>query len=233
MSPLPRHELKYLISVHDAHILKSKISAVLQNDIHSCRGNSYDVISLYFDTPSFSCAADKEDGYSERFKYRLRTYNEGGIYNLELKKKKGDACMKSVYPVNGQTAASLIAGSVLSPGECKGIENFYSSRRCGALSPSVIVKYTRTAFCGEPGRIRITFDENISAVKSPENASVLPVFYEKESLCVPVLPNGFCVLEVKYDGFFPDYLKSLLALSSRPQTSVSKYCICLKAVTRM
>lgn len=230
MPSMPRHELKYLVSVHDAQILKSKISRVLQTDIHSGEGNSYEVTSLYFDTPSFSCAMEKEAGYYDRYKYRLRTYNNGGVYNLELKRKKGDACIKKAQALDSETAFSLCDGSIVSADKTKNIENFYSLRRSTHMRPVVVVRYKRTAFCGEEGRVRITFDEDLCAISVPEKGTHSPVFYNEQSLCIPILPSGFCILEVKYDAFFPDHLKSLLALSSRPQLSVSKYVQCLKAI---
>jgi hypothetical protein len=230
MALVPRHELKYLISAHDAQILKTKISHLLKPDKNSCVGASYKVISLYFDSPDFLCAQEKEGGYYDRFKYRLRTYNNGGVYNLELKKKRGDACLKTIRALDKETAGSLIDGSFITADKTKGIEKFYSLRRSTLLKPAVVVRYKRTAFCGDAGRVRITFDENLCAAAASSKALQTPVFYTSDSLCVPILPSGFCILEIKYDSFFPDYLKSILALSSRPQLSVSKYVLCLKAV---
>lgn len=230
MPQVPRHELKYLISVHDAQILKSKVSRILKPDVHACEDASYDVISLYFDTPSYTCAMEKEGGYYDRYKYRLRTYNEGGVYNLELKKKKGNACIKTIRPLDKDTSFSLIERACLSPDKTHGIDKFYALRRSSLLKPAVIVRYKRTAYCGDAGRVRITFDEDLCAASFSQESSHSPVFYNRKSLCVPVLPSGFCILEIKYDSFFPDYLKPILALSSRPQLSVSKYILCLKAV---
>lgn len=230
MALVPRHELKYLISVHDAQILKLKISHVLMPDKNAGEEKSYEVVSLYFDTPSYSCAEEKEAGYYSRFKYRLRTYNDGGVYNLEQKKKMGDACLKTIHSLDRGTAFSLLEGAVLSPDKAEGIENFYALRRSTLLKPAVVVRYKRTAFCGDADRVRITFDEDLCAAEASPLRLQPPVFYTSDSLCVPILPSGFCILEIKYDSFFPDYLKSILALSSRPQLSVSKYVLCLKAV---
>lgn len=124
MALVPRHELKYLISAHDAQILKAKISHLLQPDKNSCGGASYRVISLYFDSPDFLCAQEKEGGYYDRFKYRLRTYNNGGVYNLELKKKRGDACLKTIHSLDKETAFSLIEGSVLPAVKQQVLKNF-------------------------------------------------------------------------------------------------------------
>jgi hypothetical protein len=230
MALVPRHELKYLISAHDAQILKTKISHLLKPDKNSCVGASYKVISLYFDSPDFLCAQEKEGGYYDRFKYRLRTYNNGGVYNLELKKKRGDACLKTIHSLDKETAFSLIEGSVLPAEKTAGFEKFYSLRRSTLIKPAVVVRYKRTAFCGDAGRVRITFDEDLCAASASPMTLQPPVFYTEESLCVPILPPGFSILEIKYDSFFPDYLKSILTLSSRPQLSVSKYVLCLKAV---
>ncbi len=230
MSAIARHELKYLISIHDAQILKSKIAHILPTDVHALEDASYEVVSLYFDTPSYTCAREKEDGYYDRFKYRLRTYNNGGIYHLELKKKKGNACFKTIHSLDKDTTFSLIEGSSLSPEKTTGIDEFYSLRRSSLLKPSVVVRYKRTAYCGDAGRVRITFDEALCAIALSPKAFSSPVFYNNACLCLPALPSGFCILEVKYDSFFPDYIKPILALPSRPQLAVSKYVLCLKAI---
>ena len=117
----------------------------MKPDVHACEDASYDVISLYFDTPSYTCVMEKEGGYYNRFKYRLQTYNTGGMYNLELKEKKGSTCLKTIKPLDEGTEFSLIDGAVLPPNKIAGIDNFYSLRRSSLLKPAVVVHYKRTA----------------------------------------------------------------------------------------
>ncbi len=88
---------------------------------------------------------EKEGGYYNRFKYRLQTYNTGGMYNLELKEKKGSTCLKTIKPLDEGTEFSLIDGAVLPPNKIAGIDNFYSLRRSSLLKPAVVVHYKRTA----------------------------------------------------------------------------------------
>ena len=41
-----------------------------------------------------------------------------------------------------------------------------------------------------------------------------------------ILAMIFCVLEVKYDEFIPDFLVQLLELGNMQQTAYSKYQLC-------
>lgn len=227
----PRHEQKYLISNHDAYILKQKLSFLLCDDANGSGENGYEVTSLYFDTPNFSCAQEKEDGLYERSKYRLRTYNKGGTYNFEVKKKMGEACLKEICRIDKQMAYSLCNEN--GNGETTTnplLSNVLSLRKSGLLKPAVIVRYKRRAFCGEPGRIRITFDEDLCAIAPKKSSDFSPVFYSDTALSIPVLPIGFCILEVKYDEFLSDAVKTLISLPSRPRMSLSKYLYCLRAI---
>ena len=44
----------------------------------------------------------------------------------------------------------------------------------------------------------------------------------------PIMPAGWHVLEVKFDEYLPDYIKSTLQLDSLKQTAFSKFYLCRK-----
>lgn len=215
MEANPRHELKYLISAQDASLLKGRISSLLTVDENSTDPSGYLVTSLYYDTHNFSFAREKEDGLEERVKYRIRTYgDEGASFQLERKAKRGNLCFK--------TSCALVSpweNPVHSP-----LASFFSYRRTGALKPAVIVRYRRKAFCSALSRIRVTFDHDLSALRAREG------FPRNEGISVPVLPDGMVILEIKYDEYLPAHIGLALRLSARPQLSLSKYLLCLKAV---
>jgi hypothetical protein len=219
----PRHEYKYLISAQDAFVLKARLSGLLEEDIHGDKAGGYLVNSLYFDTPFLNFAEDKESGVFERVKYRIRTYgDEGTSFRLERKAKQGSLCFKTSCAID---SSFILAPDLYAAGTDDGLYNgFMARRRAGLLKPAVIVRYRRRAFCREPGRIRITFDDGLCAL--PASAGFSPCGKER----VPLLQNQSAILEVKFDDFLPDSIKSLLGLSARPPLSISKYLLCLKAV---
>ena len=66
----------------------------------------------------------------------------------------------------------------------------------------------------------MTFDECISSSNSVRK------FLEKDIDLRPVMEKGQGILEMKWDEFFPDYLKKRLELDSLRWSSFSKYYLC-------
>ena len=63
-------------------------------------------------------------------------------------------------------------------------------------------------------------DKNISASRQ------LDQFLEPVIPKRPVMEKGSHILEVKYDEFLPDYIKTSLELGTLRQTSFSKFYLC-------
>ena len=219
----PRHELKYLISAQDSFVLKTRLSGFLEEDSHSDQEGGYLVNSLYFDTPYMKFAEEKETGVFERVKYRIRTYGDEGLsFRLERKSKQGSLCFKTSCPIDRSCLLKTDPSVSLDGNPL--YESFMARRRAGLLVPAVIVRYRRRAFCREPGRIRITFDDELCAI--PASSGFSPCGPKR----IPLLPDRSVILEIKFDDYLPDSLKALLNLTGRPQMSISKYLLCLNAV---
>jgi hypothetical protein len=96
-------------------------------------------------------------------------------------------------------------------------------RQTELMHPVVIVNYVREPFIYADGNVRVTFDTDISsAAPDPER------FFSSELPARPVLPLGCHLMEVKYDGFLPDFIYRSLNLGRLRQTSFSKYYLCRK-----
>ena len=54
------------------------------------------------------------------------------------------------------------------------------------------------------------------------------LFFSPELPVRPILPLGCHLMEVKYDGFLPDFIYHSLNLGQLRQTSFSKYYLCRK-----
>ena len=68
--------------------------------------------------------------------------------------------------------------------------------------------------------MRVTID---SDVRTGLNSVDL---FDKELLTVPVLESGKSILEIKYDEYLPDIIKTLTQIGARERTQASKYAAC-------
>ncbi len=89
--------------------------------------------------------------------------------------------------------------------------------RTRLLRPVIIVDYDRVPYVCKDGNVRITMDKNISASRQ------LDQFLEPVIPKRPVMEKGSHILEVKYDEFLPDYIKTSLELGTLRQTSFPNF----------
>ena len=52
MAEIKRHEIKYIISLREAELLKYRLRALLRPDPHARTDGSYFIRSLYFEIPT-------------------------------------------------------------------------------------------------------------------------------------------------------------------------------------
>ena len=72
-----RHELKYLVSESQASAVRNEIQAYLRPDANTgSDGSSYRVRSLYLDSRDSQCYNETLDGTKNRFKLRMRFYDD-------------------------------------------------------------------------------------------------------------------------------------------------------------
>ena len=161
-----RRELKYQLDYHTLNRLLNSARNILNPDEFMI-GDSYQVISLYFDTPNRDDLYDKINGVSNKHKLRLRIYNnDDSFIKLELKTKIGQYQNKRSLKVEREEACLLIngnAGFLLDKGKF-GLE-LYEMIRVNRYRPSVIVEYKRQAFKYKHFNTRVTFDSNIESIK--------------------------------------------------------------------
>jgi len=96
-------------------------------------------------------------------------------------------------------------------------KDFYIKLSHGLIKPKVIVKYDRVAFVHPIGNLRITFD---SSVKTSNNQVDI---FDDNIAYVPAMGADETIMEIKFDGVIPDYIKSLIQTSNAVQSSSSKY----------
>ncbi len=220
---VPRNELKFYLSSAYTSLLFSRLSAVMQMDRHTNALGKYRIRSLYFEDPAFSSYFDKLNGLEERKKYRIRFYNSDLSYiRLEKKEKRGRMCLKSFETISPEIARDLLGNH---PSESGGtlFDEMRQKIRFEGFRPLLFVDYERSAFLHPAGNVRITLDQNVTASRFVGDLTDdLPP--------IPVLEPGMSVLEVKYDELFPPYLSGLLEDVPKLTASISKFCLCARAL---
>lgn len=213
-----RQEEKYLVNAMQAAELRMLLNGLLPQDSHG-RGDAYFIRSLYFDTPDDRDLADKQLGVFCRQKLRLRLYDvQARQIKLELKQKEGSASCKQSCLLDRPQARQLAEGNhgFLAGRPEAAARKAYALFQSEYRRPAVLIDYERTAFTLPVADVRITLDERLRAARSGDLfAPELPV--------IPMLDAGLCVLEVKYNGFLPAYLRQVLSCVTPLRLSVSKY----------
>ena len=225
-APQYRHEFKYLVSAAQIPLLRSRISCFMSPDPHTGPAGNYEIRSLYFDDYHNRCFCENENGTDPREKFRIRIYNASASrITLECKRKEHGMTHKTACPLTPDQAQSLMRNLPLPGTEPVSplLRKLDLLRQTELMHPVVIVNYVREPFIYADGNVRVTFDTDISsAVPDPER------FFSSELPARPVLPLGSHLMEVKYDGFLPDFIYRSLNLGQLRQTSFSKYYLCRK-----
>lgn len=220
---VPRNELKFFVSTAYSSLLYSRLSAAMRMDRHTGALGKYRIRSLYFEDPRFSCYFDKLNGLENRVKYRIRFYNSDLSYiRLEKKEKRGKLCLKNYEVIPSDLADTLLRSDPPSAGgELFG--EFCRKIAFESFRPLLFVDYERSAFLHPAGNVRITLDQNLCASKFVSSL-------QDDFPSIPILESGLSILEVKYDDFLPPYLSRLLEDIPKQSASISKYCLCARAL---
>ncbi len=220
-----RNEHKYFCNEKDLAIIQSTLKNICMLDSHAEQGYYY-IRSLYFDTWNLQYYYENENGTDPREKWRIRMYDgNASLLMLECKRKEKGMTEKRSCKIERESVLAILQGEwkpALS--EIPELQReFYAKMQLKGLMPSVIVEYERVPYIYDIGNVRITFDKYLSYSKE------FDAFMEKGLVLKPVLMNGSQILEVKFDEFLPDYIKSALQLKHLVKTACSKYYLCKKS----
>jgi len=213
-----RHELKHYINTADCAQFRARLRVVARPDEHSGDDGGYNVRSLYFDNYNDKVVVEKLSGLSRREKFRLRYYNgDTSFIKLEKKSKANRLAYKESVSVTEEQCESLLAGEydwMKLPDKPPAME-LYTKIHYQNLRPRSIVDYRREAYVYRAGNVRITLDSNIRTSNSVSG------FLDPNLITIPA--SGMTILEIKYDGFLPDFIRDILQIGWRNQIEFSKY----------
>jgi len=218
-----RNELKHVICNADALLIRRRLSHILCIDPHAGTDGTYHVRSLYFDTPEDKALHDKLDGVPLREKFRIRLYNhDPRLVRLEKKIKCYGKSAKLTASLTREEVQQIVAGDIafMSESDQALVREFYIKLKTERLLPKNVVDYMRAAYLCPAGNVRVTLDCDIRASVGPLD------MFDAGLPTAPALDSGKCILEVKFDGFLPEYIQGLVQLNKCSTTAASKYAAC-------
>lgn len=216
-----RHELKQEISYLDVLVLKQRLLAVMQRDLHAVDGK-YEIRSLYFDNAKDKALREKIDGVNVREKLRIRYYNgDSSFIKLEKKSKVNGLCQKESTRLTKEQTQAIIDGNVgwMKDSSESLIRELYIKMITQGLRPKTIVDYTREPFVFAPGNVRVTLDYNI-------RTGMLGTDFLNMSCTTIPAGEDVIILEVKWDEFLPDIIRDIVQLKNGRAGAFSKYAAC-------
>ncbi|MCI9337663.1 MAG: polyphosphate polymerase domain-containing protein [Lachnospiraceae bacterium] len=219
-----RHELKYGIGYPQYLELRNRLRAVMRPDPYAGADGRYLVRSIYFDNYADKALREKVSGVPGREKFRIRYYNDDlSFLILEKKVKERYLCRKYDAEITEAEFRQLLEGRTnwMRGHPAALVQELYAKMCCQALRPRVVVSYVREPYLYGPGNVRITFDLRI---RTSLYHRILPG--ERTADISVAEQPGDMVLEVKYDGFLPDIIRSLIQTDAVRQQAYSKYAAC-------
>jgi len=217
-----RNEWKHEISYCDMLTIRQRMRAVAKVDEHAGPDGTYQVRSLYFDTPVDRALREKIDGVNVREKFRIRYYNDDASYiKLEKKSKRNGFGNKQSAGLTACEAQAIVDGDygwMLQSGRPL-VAELYSKIITEGLRPKTIVDYTREPFVFAPGNVRVTLDYNIRTGLGCTD------FLDPH--CVTISAGDpVIIMEVKWDEFLPSIIRKAVGLEHGRSGAFSKYRAC-------
>jgi len=218
-----RHELKHNINVSDYMALRQRLGAITKQDSHVDETGSYRIRSLYFDNFDDKALREKINGVNNREKFRIRYYNDNMDYiKLEKKCKINGLCSKSSARLTKEQCEGIIDGDIqwMRNSTDPLIAELYTKMNFQQLRPKTLVDYIREPYIYEPGNVRITID---SEIKTGLNSKEL---FDQNAVTMRTHDQNIIILEVKYDEFLPEIIRSIVQVNNRQNSAFSKYAVC-------
>lgn len=235
---ISRYEYKYLVSNEIIDKIRNEVTQFMELDNFAKQHSNgqYTVRSIYYDSPQFECYKEKQDGVKIRNKYRIRGYDTPSgksITFLEIKHKDTNCISKSRAPLYYVNVAKSLytrrvddyvltfSGKDIEKKDARKFLYYYYLKK---LHPAILIIYDREAFMGKFDKsFRLTFDKNLRSSIYPS----LNQLYSDEN--VKVLMKNHFILEVKFYGTLPNWIKMLVSKYNLDRRALSKYTMSLES----
>lgn len=216
--------MKYGIGYPQYLELRSRLRAVMKADSHAGTDGRYLIRSIYFDNYADKALREKRDGVSTREKFRIRYYDDDfSLITLEKKVKNNNLCMKTDAEITEEECRRLLEGDLnwMRGHPASLVRELYAKMRYQILRPRILVSYIREPYIYAAGNVRVTFDSDI------RTTLYHGTFLEKKVADIGTAEHPRdMVLEVKYDAFLPEVIRSIIQTDTLRQQAFSKYEAC-------
>src|SRR4051794_4422749 len=174
-----RYEMKYLVAESCACGVRDFVRAHLHRDAHAIPElhHQYPNFTLYLDCPGLSLYSATSHGHKNRYKLRLRYYDQHPDTPVffEIKRRVTDVIIKDRAAVRKRSVARLLAGACPRPGDLAEPENlgdygvlrrFCELRAAIDARPKLVVYFEREAWVSSTDeQMRVTFDRASMAAR--------------------------------------------------------------------
>lgn len=224
-----RFELKYLLRPCDASAIRRFAGPFVRPDPFAARrpDHTYEISSLYFDTPDFLLSEMTHQGIKNRFKLRVRCYSDDPAEPvfLEIKRRMNKTIRKRRARLSRSEACRAVSAVLLhdacglaaAPPEA---QDFLGLVAALGARPVCRVRYRREAYEAVSGApLRITFDHAVEHLATSR--------YELSMNGTGWRPSGVepVILELKYTDVFASWVRDLIESYDLVPLSIPKYVL--------
>ena len=225
-----RFELKYVISEELALSVRDFVASYLEIDEFGAtlQNLSYPVHSLYLDSPDMKLYKATINGDKNRFKLRLRFYenrSDAPVF-FEIKRRMNNTIAKQRGGVRRDAVDGLLTGQLPAPEhliskepkQLVALQNFCRLVSNLEAKPKAHIAYLREAWISRyDNSVRVTMDREVRC--DPEPTARLST-----DLIRPITVFGTkVILELKFTNRFPDWFKDLVRVFGLMQCGAAKY----------
>lgn len=212
---MQRYEMKYLLNKRQTDALCQQLEGHMKIDEYGLTS----IASLYYDTPDSRLIRASLEKQEFKEKLRLRSYGQATYASpvyLELKRKYDGVVYKRRVQSTIPEIARFFSGSdALGTGQIQKELAFFRDYY-KVLAPACLIIYDRAAYFEPGGDLRLTIDH-----RPRYRTECLTLTESMDGL--PLLAEGWSILEIKVHGALPLWLSSILNENRIFKTSFSKY----------
>lgn len=221
-----RYELKYRITETKARALAAYVQPYIHPDRYAKTqpGYQYPISSLYMDSSSLTLCSETLRGKKNRFKLRIRGYDDNpqSPVFLEVKRRINNVILKSRVMAEKEALTRILNGrytpSYTYEKDRQAFQQFMLYVTSLNARPVVLIRYMRQAFEGDSdNRVRITFDRQLS-FKTTRQPTVCLNGSGWKSVTM-----DFVILEIKFTARYPLWLSDMVKIFDLKQSAMSKY----------
>ncbi len=238
-----RFELKYIVTDRVAVQIRHFVQGYLDLDEHASNEGNFDypVQSIYNDSNVLFLCRQTIDGIKNRFKLRMRFYDDkqDKPVFLEIKRRVTDVIKKQRAMVTRDGAHRLLnegwinETDLLDPGnetQVKALRNFLMFYRELNAEGMIYVCYKREAYVSpDSDQVRVTFDRDLFGTVYRKGEDI---HIQKKTLGAKPKIGGV-ILELKFTDRFPPWMRDLVQTFNLQRRSVPKYVDCIEAMGLM